>query len=187
MTELGPVRQTFAMTTTALPESDPTGIPRDTFRARLKLARLHAGDLTIRQAATKCGLNPASWANWEKGMDPRGKVEIVEAIAAGLNVDFLWLLRGGPLAPEERRRPALAPRVLKKAGETSMSYATAENGRRRATTQATPTTTPGHAAPPEQTTRPRRSHPTPRPPVHPGPAPTGPGERRTGRVDQPGA
>lgn len=163
-------------------------VPVDTFAARLVLARLHAGRMSIRDAAKLCGFTNETWSGWERGRNPQDLLSTVETISEKLGVDRDWLLWGGPLATETSRRVrALKPRVLKKAGETSMSYATAENGRRRATTQATPTTTPGHAAPPEQTTRPRRSHPTPRPPVHPGPAPTGPGERRTGRVDQPGA
>jgi transcriptional regulator with XRE-family HTH domain len=78
-------------------------IPRDTFRARLMLVRLHAGDLTIREAAAKCGLNYGSWANWEKGVKPRDRVETAEAISDALGVDRDWLLFGGPLAPEDRR------------------------------------------------------------------------------------
>jgi transcriptional regulator with XRE-family HTH domain len=85
-------------------EQAPTRtIPVDTFRARLKLARLHAGDLTMREAAQRCGLIHASWANWEKGMEPRGLAQIAEAISEGLGVDRDWLLFGGPLAQPERR------------------------------------------------------------------------------------
>jgi transcriptional regulator with XRE-family HTH domain len=85
-------------------------IPRDTFRARLMLTRLHAGDLTIREAAAKCGLNYGSWANWEKGIKPRDKLETAEAISDGLGVDRDWLLFGGPLAPEDRRHGRVVSR-----------------------------------------------------------------------------
>src|SRR5262245_40513307 len=72
-------------------------IPEDSYAHRLMLARAHAGHLTIRAAAERCGLNYASWANWEKGMSSRTKVEDAEAIAEALHVDLQWLLYGGSL------------------------------------------------------------------------------------------
>ena len=92
-------------------------IPADTFGHRLMLARADGGNLTIREAADKCGLNYGSWSNWERGSLPRDKVEVVEAIAEGLGVDRDWLLHGGPLTRPERQRrirvtkrhPRLAP------------------------------------------------------------------------------
>lgn len=83
------------------------GVPADTFAARLMLARMHAGHLTIQDAAEKCGLINQSWSNWEKGMKPRDLVEVTQAISEGLGVDRDWLLFGGPLtkpAPPVRRR-----------------------------------------------------------------------------------
>lgn len=84
-------------------------IPADTFAARLVLARHFAGRLSIEQAARRCGLNAGNWAHWEDGRKPRDKVEVAGAIAAGLDVNFNWLLLGGPLAgprgmPVESRR-----------------------------------------------------------------------------------
>lgn len=95
--------------------SEPTGevregrlvasIPQDTYANRLMLARAHAGHLSIRDAAKKCGLNHASWANWERGTASRTVIDDAEAIAEGLNVDRDWLLHGGPLtSPDKPRR-----------------------------------------------------------------------------------
>lgn len=81
-------------------------VPEDSYAHRLMLARAHAGHLSIREAAEKCGLNYASWANWERGARSRTKVEDAEAIAEGLSIDRDWLLHGGPLT-----RPSRKPRV----------------------------------------------------------------------------
>lgn len=80
-----------------------TAIPQDTYAHRLMLARAHAGHLSIREAAARCGLNHASWANWEKGTASRTQVDDVDAIAEALEIDREWLLRGGPLAATTRR------------------------------------------------------------------------------------
>lgn len=79
-------------------------IPADTFAARLRLVRMHAGDITIVDAADRAGLSYGSWSNWERGMQPRDKVEIVRAVAETFGIDRDWLMWGGPLAPEPRRR-----------------------------------------------------------------------------------
>jgi transcriptional regulator with XRE-family HTH domain len=82
-------------------------IPQDTFAGRLKLVRLHAGNLTIMQAAERCGLLNQSWSNWENGKVPRDKDDIVLAISEALGIDKDWLMWGGPLAkpiPRARRR-----------------------------------------------------------------------------------
>lgn len=80
-------------------DAPPTGrIPADTFAVRLVLARYLAGRLSIEKAAAQCGLNPGNWAHWEDGRRPRDRVEVAQAVAAGLDVDFNWLLLGGPLA-----------------------------------------------------------------------------------------
>jgi transcriptional regulator with XRE-family HTH domain len=86
-------------------------IPTDTFAARLILARHHAGQLSQREAAGRCGLNYASWSNWENGMRPRDLLDVVEQIADGLSIDRNWLLFGGQLAavqPRPLRRSATA-------------------------------------------------------------------------------
>src|SRR5882672_626170 len=79
-------------------------IPEDSYAHRLMLARAHAGHLSIREAAEKCGLNYASWANWERGARSRTVVEDVDAIAEGLAVDRDWLLHGGALTSASRIR-----------------------------------------------------------------------------------
>jgi transcriptional regulator with XRE-family HTH domain len=73
-------------------------IPVDSFAARLRLARMHANDITIKEAAERCGLNYGSWSNWERGSRPLGLLDVVEAISEGLDIDRNWLLFGGPLA-----------------------------------------------------------------------------------------
>lgn len=73
-------------------------IPADTFAVRLAIARMHAGHLTIREAAETCGLNYGSWSNWENGSKPRDLLEVAYAVSEGLDVDHSWLLFGGPLA-----------------------------------------------------------------------------------------
>ena len=81
-------------------------IPADTFGVRLMLVRAHAGHMTVKDAADKCGLNYGSWSNWERGKMPRDLLDVVEAIAEGLGIDRDWLLHGGPLT-----RPSRKPRV----------------------------------------------------------------------------
>lgn len=77
------------------------GVPVDTFPIRLRLARIHAGDLSIDAAAALCGVKPATWSTWERGVHkPPHLGAIVQAIAAGLGVDAEWLLDGGPLTPD---------------------------------------------------------------------------------------
>jgi hypothetical protein len=79
-------------------------IPEDTYGRRLMLARDHAGHLSIREAAERCGLNHASWANWERGMASRTILYDADAIAEGLSVNRDWLLYGGPLTAQVRTR-----------------------------------------------------------------------------------
>lgn len=110
---------------------DKRTIPADTLRARLKLARMHAGDLTIREAADRCGLIHASWANWEKGMEPRGLVDIVDAISEGLGIDRDWLLFGGPLTQPEGRARALKRRLPAEGRRNTLRYASMPERMRR--------------------------------------------------------
>jgi transcriptional regulator with XRE-family HTH domain len=86
-------------------------IPADTFAARLMLARHHAGRLSIEKAAERCGLNGGNWAHWENGRRPLDKVEIAQAVSKGLDINFNWLLLGGPLLPA-RGRPTRSARVV---------------------------------------------------------------------------
>lgn len=82
------------MTTEALPRAQ---VPRDTFEARLMLARLHAGRLSIREAAERCGYTNESWSGWERGRLPRDVAAVVTRISERLGVDRDWLMWGGPL------------------------------------------------------------------------------------------
>jgi transcriptional regulator with XRE-family HTH domain len=78
-------------------------IPADTFSNRLVLARRLAG-MTIEEAAEAANLSKSSWANWENGRRPQGQVDVCQAIASALDVDFNWLLLGGALE-SSRGRP----------------------------------------------------------------------------------
>jgi transcriptional regulator with XRE-family HTH domain len=89
------------MTTETLPTDK---VPVDTFEVRLMLARMHAGRLTIRQAAERCGFKNESWSGWERGRLPQDKAEVARVVSEQLGVDLDWLLWGGPLATEVRRR-----------------------------------------------------------------------------------
>jgi len=85
---------------TSAEEASPTTtgrIPADTFSNRLLLARKLAG-LSQREAAEQTGLNYGSWSNWENGMRPLDLLDVARRIADALDVDFNWLLLGGPLA-----------------------------------------------------------------------------------------
>jgi transcriptional regulator with XRE-family HTH domain len=95
-------------------------IPHDTFEARLMLARLHAGRLSIREAAERCGFTNESWSGWERGRQPHNKMEVVEAISEGLGIDRDWLSWGGPLAQPERR----GPRTVTRRRTVNKTYAT---------------------------------------------------------------
>lgn len=71
--------------------------PADTFAVRLLLAR-HLNGMTINDAATASGLNDATWSTWEAGRRPRDLLDVCRRVADGLDIDFNWLLLGGPLA-----------------------------------------------------------------------------------------
>lgn len=78
-------------------------IPADTFGVRLMLVRAHAGHITVKDAAEKCGLNYGSWSNWERGKMPRDLLDVVESISEGLGIDRDWLLHGGALTRPSRK------------------------------------------------------------------------------------
>jgi len=87
-----------------VPEQTHQGdIPSDTLSNRLLLARTHAGFLTVKEAAERCGLNYGSWSNWEGGARPRDLLDVVRKIANGLDINYEWLLFGGPLLPARGR------------------------------------------------------------------------------------
>ena len=97
-------------------------IPADTLAVRLTIARMHAGHLSIKEAAERCGLNYGSWSNWEQGARPRDLLAVAEAVSEGLDIDHDWILFGGPLAgprgmPVERRS-----RQTEGPGPISMCY-----------------------------------------------------------------
>lgn len=77
-------------------------VPVDSFSNRLVLARRLAG-VTIEQAAEAAGLSKSSWANWENGRRPQDRLEVCRAIADTLDVDYNWLVFGGPLLPARGR------------------------------------------------------------------------------------
>jgi len=95
------------------PEERRRPIPADTFGVRLAIARMHAGHLTIREAAELCGLNYGSWSNWENGSKPRELLDVVGAVSEGLDVDHDWLLFGGPLT-SGRGEPTKSQRPLRR-------------------------------------------------------------------------
>jgi transcriptional regulator with XRE-family HTH domain len=78
-------------------------IPVDSFAHRLMLARAHAGHLSIREAAERCGFGRGAWTNWEKGTVPLDLEYVAEVIAEKLGVDETWLVIGGGLAAERER------------------------------------------------------------------------------------
>lgn len=84
---------------TEAPPTDRVGrIPADTFSNRLMLARALAGHVSVREAAEMTGLNRGAWDGWEHGRRPRDILDVCRRVADKLDVDFNWLLLGGPLA-----------------------------------------------------------------------------------------
>ena len=68
-------------------------VPGDSFSLRLLILRHELG-LTQREAAKRCGLDDASWSNWERGSHPRDMAKIVRQIHDATNVDMAWLMWG---------------------------------------------------------------------------------------------
>lgn len=76
-------------------------VPIDSFGVRLRVARFHAGDISIERASELCGVKPATWSTWERNLHrPPHFDAMVKALAGGLGVDEAWLRDGGPLTPE---------------------------------------------------------------------------------------
>lgn len=104
------------------------GVPFDTFGLRLRIARAHVGDMSIEAAAAACGVKPATWSTWERGVHKPPHLEaIVKAIASGLDVDEDWLLNGGPLAPDPG--PGTPPALV------TLSERASSSGRRKSATR----------------------------------------------------
>lgn len=97
MTQLPEERDDTAKVVDESSPQTPGRRPADTFAVRLLLAR-HLNGMTISDAAEASGLNDATWSTWEAGRRPRDQVEVCQRIADALDVDFNWLLLGGPLA-----------------------------------------------------------------------------------------
>ena len=68
--------------------------PDDTFASRLVSIRHHLR-LSQEEAATRCGINPKTWATWELGRRPQGMNDVVQKIRKGLGVNPSWLMWGG--------------------------------------------------------------------------------------------
>jgi transcriptional regulator with XRE-family HTH domain len=92
---------------TTVPTTPQGRIPADTFSVRLLLSR-HLSGLTIKEAADRSGINDATWATWEGGRRPRDLVDVCGRVAEALDIDFNWLLLGGPLL-SARGRPTVRP------------------------------------------------------------------------------
>lgn len=111
-----PLWQTSCMTAnigepqTTAPPAPQGRIPADTFSARLLLSR-HLAGMTIKEAAERCGINDATWATWERGRRPQDKVEVCEAVAEALDINFTWLLIGGHLLGPRGRLTERAERT----------------------------------------------------------------------------
>lgn len=128
-------------------------IPSDSFALRLKAVRLHAGDLTIEQAAAKAGFPNQSWGNWEHGKTPRDKADIVYAISEAFGIDRQWLMWGGPLAEPTTRRDRRGRRapnslneryVIRADGGKSIGQSCPDTGGNTVAQRPRDTRPPGH-------------------------------------------
>lgn len=87
----------------------PTGelwiphLPTDTFGERLRYVRVSL-DLTVAEAARRCGYSSATWSTWENGtsQNPRGLDKIVSRVVETLSPDGKrlnrnWLMWGSTM------------------------------------------------------------------------------------------
>ena len=74
-----------------------TGVPFDTFAARLAIVRVALGGVNVKAAAEMCGIEPVTWRRWEQGRKPRDYESNARRIARRARVSEDWLFRGGPL------------------------------------------------------------------------------------------
>lgn len=86
---------------TAQTERRADWVPTDSLANRLRVLRHELG-LDQREAAKMCGVGFGSWQGWELGRRPRDYRDLFK-VADTLGVDRDWLLRGGPLRPEDRQ------------------------------------------------------------------------------------
>ena len=76
----------------------PHQVPLDTFGARLAIVRQHMGGWNVKRTADRCGLDDQKWRNWESGRTkPRDLTAVCRTISEACQVDFVWLIAGGPL------------------------------------------------------------------------------------------
>lgn len=153
------------------PPQQQRPIPADILMVRLAIARMHAGHLTIREAAERCGLNYASWSNWEQGAQPRNFLDVIEAISVGLDVDHNWLMYGGALT---------GPRGVPTRRLTERPV---EDNRRLPWVNPRPSE--GNDPYPPMPVRPKDNRPPGRPAAAAGSASTGPSPRRPVRINRP--
>lgn len=76
-------------------EHEDDWVPADTFASRLRAIRFELG-LTQEEAASKCGINPKTWATWELPGDrsPRNMARVAQQIHDGLKVSRNYVLYG---------------------------------------------------------------------------------------------
>lgn len=67
--------------------------PEDTFGARLALIRQRF-HWNVSEAATACGIAPATWTKWEEGAQPRDYMATCHKIASTVNCSEKWLVAG---------------------------------------------------------------------------------------------
>jgi hypothetical protein len=73
-------------------------VPLDTFGARLAIVRQHMGGWNVKRVADHCGLDDQKWRNWEAGRsNPRDMPAICRQISDACEIDYVWLIAGGPL------------------------------------------------------------------------------------------
>lgn len=72
--------------------------PLDSFGARLALVRQQMGGWNVKRMADHCGIQDASWHNWESDrIKPRDLHAVCRTISDATGVDYVWLMVGGPL------------------------------------------------------------------------------------------
>lgn len=152
-------------------------IPVDSLANRLMLARAHAGHISIREAADKCGFGRGAWTNWEKGTMPVDLDYVIEVISEKLGVDPVWLADGGALSEPETSRRARWSTVRPTHARRPKDRIAGDGEQ---TTPAKPTLTARPADPAE---RPRVERPRDnRPSGRPGRSAPSPTTRRPARV-----
>lgn len=68
-------------------------VPTETFATRLLLIRREL-KMTVKEAATICGIHYATWSTWENGARPSDLAGVITAISESLGVDRDWLMWG---------------------------------------------------------------------------------------------